>query len=148
MEVLKRNKTLTLIVALMIGAMVIAGILIVVLQDRTPASYIDSLRQSSSAPDSEIKMLEQCLCSFLTPESGKCPEDAVMRDGSYREYSDSGAANAVFLADIESIQQTYKIYFSWPVRGGESFPDSISIECPLASETKYPDSKCIDPYEQ
>lgn len=73
-------------------------------------------------------------------------QDAVVREGSYKEevIEANDSVQASFLVDIDSIQMTYKVVVGWFDNGSKM--TTPIIDCPMPSESKYPNSVCQGTY--
>ena len=77
-------------------------------------------------------------------------DDAVVREGSYREERNGQAVSAKFIVDIESLHYSFEVSASWVSAGDNSSDPTLHVTCPYYTDVIYTDKKCIaaSPIEQ
>lgn len=107
---------------------------------------------ASTAPRAYKEDLQSTLWFVLNkrfdlPEGKVDKYDVTIRDGSYEEVVGYDTTVANFLVDVDSLQQTFAVTFSWPSKGKRTnIMERVVINCPKREEMKYPDSFCDGQY--
>ena len=69
---------------------------------------------------------------------------AVIREGSYSEETDSNVVNANFIIDIEELRYSFEVDLAWPKNNRNKQTDlTAHIRCPYYTDVIYTDTKCI-----
>ena len=113
---------------------------------RPPRITIQNYNELSSAPSSTKARLEEFLYRFLDSRHDNIKDlnDVYIRDSSYQKETDNDLTSEIFLIDIDSLQITYQISYTWSNK--DIVTDGVIIDCPKTKDTKYPESKCLGMY--
>ncbi len=142
------QRIVVVIIAQILFVMIIITIINSVFQEKQHVFSTDNTGQTSQVPEEEKRAYEDALWEVISQHvegvDKNIIDDAVVREDSYKEEYDeeSGATQASFIIDIDSIKQSYKIIIGWDSNGTAT----PIIDCLPISEAKYPDSVCYGTY--
>ena len=103
---------------------------------------------ASEVPDDFHKAVLESITSVLTNYNNVSIENhynATIRNDSYmatNSQKNSDITNVSFLVDIEELQQSYQIEFSYNKDNRQNRSSYVSVSCPIFTYIIYPDSKC------
>lgn len=100
----------------------------------------------SNSPRSVKVRLEEFLYRFLDEHEYNIKElnDVYIRESSYSKNEDDQLITESFLLDIDSLEITYQVDYTWSSK--VDVPDGIIINCPEIADSKYPKTKCVGMY--
>lgn len=143
----KKQKALLISIPILFITIIIISLFFYFQQKPKQINIVGLDEKNSSAPISDKDILKAQLYRVISSnpdiENSKI-SDAILRNDSYIEETVGDITTANFIIDIDSIQQSYTVSFSWSKNN--DLPNSILIECPNIFESKYPDSYCIGMY--
>lgn len=136
-----------IVIQLIIGIILIATINIIFREEK-PKIEITNDDSLQNVPAEDVDQLKKQLWEVVSKNVDNADKsvinDGVVREGSYKENEDEQYHGAEFLLDIDSIKQTYAISIIWSDK--EEVADSVYINCPPRSQSKYPESFCQGMY--
>ncbi len=145
-----------IVLLLVLGVFIVLAVLGAVRAFNTESSdevMISNLNDYAvTAPRGYKKDLQSTLWFVLSkrfdlPEGAVNDYDVVIRDGSYKESVGYNTTVANFLIDIDKLEQTFAVTFSWPSAGSRTdVMERVVINCPRREEMKYPNSFCDGQY--
>lgn len=143
MENLSRNQKIGIMVVLQ--AIIIVVIVVCVNMAMAPRDYVGIVNENEAAiPDERWEGIKNELWYLIAANVDGADksdiDDAEVREGTYEETVEGDITTARFLLDIDSLKQTYAVTVSWSDE--VELSDSLAIDCPRASEMKYPETVC------
>lgn len=116
----------------------------------TITNWDEITTNETTMPQGFHKATEQEITSILTNYNKISPDtkaDATIRDKTYyaAKNNSSGAVNISFIVDIESLQHSFEVKFSYNSNLSKHNDGELQviISCPYASDIKYINTKCL-----
>ncbi|MBQ1373369.1 hypothetical protein IIY66_01015 [Candidatus Saccharibacteria bacterium] len=143
------NKTKNIKIIAMVGLICLALIVVVsAIRELTYTKIVDlyNINQvDTGLSGEEISDLEKYIWQSLK-NSQKYGDDkdgivALIRPSSFEKKIENGVALYRFLIDVDEFEVTYEISFG--LVGNKGFYEPPTVTCPLPSQMKYPETKCI-----
>lgn len=145
----KRQKIIIgIILQLFIIISLVATVNIILNTEKVRTFDADGDSGMDEVPDDlELVFREQLWSVVSTNVEGldKSELSYSIRKDSYSANVEDGVGEAVFLVDVDSVKQTYRVSIVWSEESG-STPDDIVIDCPRKDEMKYPETVCHGMY--
>ncbi len=139
-----------LVFSQLLVAVVIALLLMPVFQERNRVDVAKGGEVFEGVPVEMQENFRQTLWQVVSNNVANADksvvDDVVVREGSYEKTEDEGMRAVNFIIDIDSIKQTYVVSIGWSDDVSKYGPNNVSIECPPASQMKYPETECKGMY--
>lgn len=148
-RIMKVVVIIAVLVLVLVGLAVLVWQLIPKRQDKVTVQNANELGLSGQSFDEfRLYLLDQLEQQGYV-EKGIDVSDVAVREGSVESFTEKVGTDKVmkttsFLVDIDSIQQTFRVKVYDYTGTLTDLP--VMINCPMASETKYPGSECNGVY--
>ena len=148
---LKQNRVPIIIVSLVLIVSLTALFLLYLFMGERPTTGI-SIRNYDqyvkNLPPAERSTMESLLYTTITSNTDQQNVgDALIRDNSYSQVEEKGNYKTLFIVDIASLQQSYKVQNIYPIDGrvdGVAYDYDTLVLCPSKEKLIYEDFNCQD----
>lgn len=107
---------------------------------------VENFEDTTTVPDGYKAVIESSIGDMIRSNSGLSTlefNDAVIRDGTYKETINGDDRSANFIVDIESLHYSFAVNVSWVDKKNSLKDPDVIITCPHYLDVIYTDKKCI-----